>query len=267
MLIRPRSEVEPLKVLPSHTDGPRFSFGSKASELEDASGDRHIDCTSIHGSELSMGRKSRAPTSQVPSANLRHSLATSTGYTDSPEPEKLGSVIGCHYDELKQSVEEQASKEPRTRANTGSTIQMENEPCSTMNHDYDGRSHVEDQPTSKHRTDENDSQQKAYLNHRQPSLLSKGRPTDLASPMFKIKAQEISRAVASEVSACLSNTHSSPEDIELIVQTRVMSLLNEVNPRKRKNGEIELEDSAQPNVKRITCSICPKTVGRPCDLK
>ncbi|MCJ1439376.1 hypothetical protein MMC27_008768 [Xylographa pallens] len=262
-----QSEVEPSKVLPFHTDGPRFSSGSKASGSEDADENRHIDCTSVHSLELLVEQKSRAPSLQVAAASWRHSLATSAGSINPREPEKPGSTTGGHHDELQQSVNEQAKREPLSSANTGSTIQVDSEQCGRMNPDYDQRPPLEDQPSSHYRTGENDFRQKSYANDQQPSFTSKEYFTNLITPMFKIKAQEISRAVASEVSDCLNNTRSSQEDIELIVQTRVMSLLNEGNPKKRKSGEIELEDSVQPNAKRITCSICPKTVGRPCDLK
>ena len=267
MLITPRSEVEPSKEVLSHADGPRFSYSSKVSGSGDAFENRRLDCTSVHSSELSMEQNSLAPSSQIAAANWRHSLVTSAGTTDPPDPEKLGSIIGGHHHELQLSVDEQAKKEPRTRVNTGSTIQMDSEQYRRTKSDYNRRTLLEDQPSRHYQTDESNFQKNAYTNDQQPSFTSKGHSTDLTSPIFKIKAQEISKAVASEVSDCLNNTHSSHEDIELIVQTRVMSLLNESNPRKRKSGEIELEDLAQPNAKRITCSICPKTVGRPCDLK
>ena len=267
MLISPRSEVEPSKVLPFHADGPRFSSGSKASESEDADENRRMGSSSVHSSELLVEPKSRAPSTQVAGAKWRHSLATSVGSINPVEPEKPGSITGRHHDELQRSVNEQAKKEPMTRANTGSTIQVDTEQYGGINPDHDQRPPLEDQPSSDYGTGENDFRPQLHANDQQPSFTSKSYLTNLISPMFKIKAQEISRAVASEVSDCLNNTRSSQEDIELIVQTRVMSLLNESNPKKRKSSEIELEDSAQPNAKRITCSICPKTVGRPCDLK
>jgi len=126
---------------------------------------------------------------------------------------------------------------------------------------------LEQRPSSHYQVAADSLRQNACPNDQQIHSISKGRSNYLSSPMLKIKAQEISKAVASEVSDCLNNTHSSQEDIELIIQTRVMSLLNESNPKKRKSGEMELEDSVQSNAKRITCRICPKTVGRPCDLK
>ncbi|MCJ1288152.1 hypothetical protein MMC26_007507, partial [Xylographa opegraphella] len=261
-----QSEVEEFKVLSSHTDMPRFSFDSKASESEDADENLRPDCTSVHSLGLAMEQKDRVPSAQAVAAHYGHSLAAGTDSTDTLEPEMLRGLPGGHHGELERPVGEQAKEEPRTRADTGSTIYMDSEQYARVNSDNDRQLPPDAQPSSSCRMIENDFRRKAYADDRQPRFTSKGRLNDLFSPMFKIKAQEFSKAVASQVSDCLNNTNSSPEDIELIIQTRVMSLLNESNPKKRKSGEIESEDSTQSNTKRITCSVCPKTVGRLCDL-
>ena len=266
MLMNPRSEVEPAKALLSYASGPRFSFGSKASGSEDGDENRRIDCSSVHGSEVSMEQNIRDQASHGVSVKWRYSLDRNAQSTEPLDLEKLVSTTGGCHTEGQQSVEQQTEKDSRTRANTGSTIQVDSEHYRKLNQNPDQAVALEHQTSSSNRIAENDPRQKACGNNQQPRSISKCRSTALGSPVFKMRAQEISKAVALEVSDCLNNTRSSPEDLELIIQTRIMSLLNDGNPKKRKSGDAELDDSAQ-SIKRITCRICPKTVGRPCDLK
>ena len=85
----------------------------------------------------------------------------------------------------------------------------------------------------------------------------------------KINAEEISRALVNDLKKCLSNNTNNllPEDIELIIQTRVMSLLGQGSCKKRKAEEIDVDDTNQPSAKRVACQTCSKILGRPCDLK
>lgn len=82
----------------------------------------------------------------------------------------------------------------------------------------------------------------------------------------RINAEEFSKAVATEVTNCLSN-NSTAEEIELIIKTRLMSLLSPSSSKKRKNDEAAPDDPTQPNAKRVACQTCSKIVARPCDLK
>lgn len=81
-----------------------------------------------------------------------------------------------------------------------------------------------------------------------------------------MKAEEFSKAVATEVTNSLNN-NSTTEEIELIIRTRVMSLLSPGTSKKRKNDEGAPDDPNQPNAKRVACQTCSKVVARPCDLK
>ena len=100
--------------------------------------------------------------------------------------------------------------------------------------------------------------------HNLDSITYQSPGTESVAP--KINADEMSRAITNDVTKYLSND-SSPEDIELIIKTRVMSLLGQDSCKKRKAEDIDPDDTSQPNAKRVACQTCLKIIGRPCDLK
>ena len=100
---------------------------------------------------------------------------------------------------------------------------------------------------------------------------SNGRETkSLKSSIADTKAIQLSKAIASDVANCLNTGQASQEDIQLIIQTRVLSLLDPNGTRKaskRTSDDAELDDTAQLRLKRVACKTCNKTMERPCDLK
>ena len=95
---------------------------------------------------------------------------------------------------------------------------------------------------------------------------------DPESTTSKINAEDISRALANELTRCFSNKNNNsnkflPDDLESIIQTRVMTLLGQGGCRKRKAEQIDADDTNQSSAKRVACKTCSKVVGRPCDLK
>jgi len=121
-----------------------------------------------------------------------------------------------------------------------------------------GHSHDHNNPRQPHRSRDADTLQ------RSSGVKPGSFGSDLATS--RIKAEEFSKAVATEVTNCLSN-NVTPEEIELIIKTRVMSLLSPGSSKKRKNDEAAPDDPSQPNAKRVACQTCSKVVARPCDLK
>lgn len=121
-----------------------------------------------------------------------------------------------------------------------------------------GHGHDHNNPRQPHRSRDADTSQRSS----RVTLGSFG--SDLANS--RIRAEEFSKAVATEVTNCLTN-NVTPEELELIIKTRVMSLLSPGSSKKRKNDEAAPDDPGQPNAKRVACQTCSKVVARPCDLK
>ena len=91
------------------------------------------------------------------------------------------------------------------------------------------------------------------------------KPTSLA-----VKTEELSRALASEFAQCMST--SSMEEMQRLIKTRVLSLLNPKTlipdiSHKRNADDAGITSTSDPKRKRVACDLCPKTMERHCDLK
>lgn len=266
MLMSPRSGVESPRALDSAAAGPRFSFGSKTSELEGLDEYQRMDCSSVHGSEASAEHKALEASSHPSSVHWKHSLSQSTRAPYAQDIMRTGDTIDENETEVQRLVHGQCGGDTRRRANTDSTLKVDDEACSRALQTCELPRHAHSSAVSD--ASANSPRQDLHLKHPNWHNSPRNRSTGINIPPAKAKAQEISKAVASEVTSCLHNQISADE-IELIIQTRVMSLLSDGTTKKRKTGDTDNGNDgiAQPSSKRITCRSCPKTVGRPCDLK
>ncbi|MCJ1479269.1 hypothetical protein MMC13_007954 [Lambiella insularis] len=258
-----QSEVEPSRALDSAATGPRFSFGSKASESEGPEDSRHMDCSSVHGSEASIEHKVQESLSHPSSVHWKQSFPARASHAQ--EIMHAGDSIDENEDEAHRLVYEQYGGDNRRRFNTDSTMKLNNESCCRTS-----QACVQPKATSSpalHNAHTNPSQQGSHLGAQHWHGFSGTRSASTSLPPARAKAQEISKAIASDVTKCLHNNQTSAEEIELIIQTRVMSLLSDGTTKKRKTEDVDNDENIQPSSKRISCRSCPKTMGRPCDLK
>ena len=96
-----------------------------------------------------------------------------------------------------------------------------------------------------------------------PAIKSRARITSLAAPEEKVK--QLSKNLASEITKYINQV--SPEELQLIIQTRVLSLFSSTSSGKRTSDDAGLDNSTESIGKRVTCSVCPKIMDRPCDIK
>ena len=81
------------------------------------------------------------------------------------------------------------------------------------------------------------------------------------------KADQVSKEITSDITKSMRG-NASPEEMQLIIRTKVLSLLSpSSSSTKRSSDDAGLDNSSDVSGKRVACSICSKQMGRPCDIK
>ena len=81
------------------------------------------------------------------------------------------------------------------------------------------------------------------------------------------KADQVSKEITSDLTKSIRG-NASPEEMQLIIRTKVLSLLSPSSSSiKRSSEDAGLDNLPEANGKRVACSICSKQMGRPCDVK
>ena len=255
-----------MKVSSSSVTGPRFSFGSRSSAPSDSYESR--DGLSYRP-EGSIEPKPADQLSQSDSVQWRPSSTRSSesantfqGMSTGDTQRGTGTISleranghGSQESRMQSRADPRQEERYLSSALTPSTGRSTGIPTSV---NAPGHSHDHGNQSQPRRSREADDSQ------RLGGVKSGSFGSDLAAS--GINAEEISKAVAAEVTNCLSN-NSTSEEIELIIKTRLMSLLSPSSSKKRKNDEAAPDDPNQPNAKRVACQTCSKVVARPCDLK
>ena len=92
----------------------------------------------------------------------------------------------------------------------------------------------------------------------------KNTTTKTAEAILATKAEQLSKAIESNVEKCMKKA-GSLEDIQKVIKSTVLNLFN--GSRKRGLGEEAPSAACAYKSKPVACDQCDKTVQRPCDLK
>ena len=105
----------------------------------------------------------------------------------------------------------------------------------------------------------------AYSNA--PCLWTTPKVSQTANELAIEKAEQASKEITSDITKSF-RSNASPEEMQLIIRTKLLSLLNPSSLSiKRTSEDAGLDSSSDVNGKRVACSICSKQMGRPCDIK
>lgn len=80
-----------------------------------------------------------------------------------------------------------------------------------------------------------------------------------------IQAEQLSKAISADINQYMKQPLS--EEVQTMIRNRVLGLLNPLGSSKRTVEHAGLDGAPDPPGKRVACSICLKTMGRPCDIK
>ena len=143
----------------------------------------------------------------------------------------------------------------RSRADDMSSLQGSVTRETTLSRTASGRNHF---PTNSKSND-------IHVGNRSSvsSAKPRGQVGGSATPEDRVK--QLSKAIVSDVTKNINQV--SPEELQLIIQTQILTLLGSNGSSKRTSDDAGLDNSTESLGKRVTCSVCPKMMGRPCDIK
>ena len=87
------------------------------------------------------------------------------------------------------------------------------------------------------------------------------------TPRSESKAEELSRAIACDLSSMMKLNQATPRDLQSAIYAKLMSHLDLASSAKRTSVDASLDEAGPPRAKRVICRSCSKTMERPCDLK
>lgn len=79
------------------------------------------------------------------------------------------------------------------------------------------------------------------------------------------QAEQLSKAIAAGINKYMNQPPS--EEMQNIIQKTVFNIFNPRGAGKRTMEDVGLNNQPDALGKRVACSLCPKTMGRPCDIK
>ena len=79
------------------------------------------------------------------------------------------------------------------------------------------------------------------------------------------QAELLSKAIAAGINKYMNQPAS--EEMQNMIKKTVFNICNPCGPNKRAIEDAGLDNQPEALGKRVACSICPKTMGRPCDIK